>query len=202
MTPKLNDIAAFGMLLFFALIMANGWPTTDWSLIWSFVGAVATIVTGVYAIKIAVTQKKWIDNQHEINKDRVRNEFRFIFSQVYIGLNLDYKNQKESMVKEIDEYFKTKNIEYLIVKRSELKEFYKVEHLNLFGNEAVHLTNKIVNEVDLLSLRKDLKDVLGDGFGAVFGMSNDEMLGLVIDDIERLRTLLEIPKGDFVFSKD
>lgn len=51
-----TDIAAFGLLLFFALVMANGWPSGDWALGWSAIGAVATIVTGGIAARIAYVQ--------------------------------------------------------------------------------------------------------------------------------------------------
>lgn len=54
--PSWTDIAAFGLLLFFALVMANGWPEGDWSFDWSALGAVGTIVTGVFAGRISHIQ--------------------------------------------------------------------------------------------------------------------------------------------------
>nr|BDD43677.1 hypothetical protein 12 [Pseudomonadaceae bacterium] len=56
MKPSWTDIAAFGLLLFFALVMANGWPIGEWALGWSAVGAIATIVTGGIAARIAYVQ--------------------------------------------------------------------------------------------------------------------------------------------------
>ncbi|CAM5445569.1 hypothetical protein AFAE65S_02870 [Alcaligenes phenolicus] len=58
MKPSWTDIAAFGLLLFFALVMANGWPSGDWALGWSAIGAVGTVVTGGIAARIAYVQHR------------------------------------------------------------------------------------------------------------------------------------------------
>lgn len=58
MRPSWTDITAFGLLLFFALVMANGWPSGDWALGWSALGAIGTIVTGGFAWRIAHVQFK------------------------------------------------------------------------------------------------------------------------------------------------
>ncbi|MDH4867963.1 hypothetical protein SBO82_13425 [Alcaligenes nematophilus] len=68
MKPSWTDIAAFGLLLFFALVMANGWPSGDWALGWSAIGALGTIVTGGIAARIAYVQYK--DSQLAVEKKR------------------------------------------------------------------------------------------------------------------------------------
>lgn len=52
--PSWTDIAAFGLLLFFALVMAKGWPSLSPK--WDAVGAVGTWVTGIAALWIAYSQ--------------------------------------------------------------------------------------------------------------------------------------------------
>lgn len=66
MKPSWTDITAFGLLLFFALVMAKGWPEGDWGFGWSAIGAIGTVVTGGIAALIAVVQYQ----DHQLAKQR------------------------------------------------------------------------------------------------------------------------------------
>lgn len=73
MKPSWTDVTSLGLLLFFALVMANGWPCGDWAFGWSAIGAIATIVTGGIAARIAYVQYQDSRLAEKERKDNLRS---------------------------------------------------------------------------------------------------------------------------------
>ncbi len=84
MKPSWTDITAFGLLLLFALVMAHGWPSGDWSLGWGAVGALGTVVLGAYAARISRAQHIAMEKEQAYRRERI--------SQKIVGLARELHN--------------------------------------------------------------------------------------------------------------
>lgn len=71
MKPSWTDITAFGLLLLFALVMAHGWPSGDWSFGWGAVGALGTVVLGTYAARISRAQHSSMEKEQAYRRERI-----------------------------------------------------------------------------------------------------------------------------------
>lgn len=71
MKPSWTEVTAFGLLLLFALVMAHGWPSGDWSLGWGAIGALGTVVLGTYAARISHAQHSSMEKEQAYRRQRI-----------------------------------------------------------------------------------------------------------------------------------
>lgn len=58
MKPSWSEVAALGLLLLFAILMARGWPVGDWKLSWDAISALASFFAAATALGIAVNGER------------------------------------------------------------------------------------------------------------------------------------------------
>ncbi|HBQ91060.1 MAG TPA: hypothetical protein DD803_16610 [Alcaligenes faecalis] len=89
--PSWTDIAAFGLLLFFALVMAKGWP----SLKWDAISAVGTWVTGIAALWIANSQYRSVLKTEDYATRLLLRKVKEMSTRIY-SLALEWVNAVEN----------------------------------------------------------------------------------------------------------
>lgn len=187
MKPSWTDIAAFGLLLFFALVMANGWPSGDWALGWSAIGAVGTIVTGGIAARIAYVQyqdhqlAKQRKHYHALSslRDRVWQVERCLIKLAHMvelaSIGLVYRGPDRALVDE-DEI-----LEYLADDRA----WPKLDAFDIFDNSELDLMKERSDFQSLKDMVHDLRSVHYDYIAPLVGASTTSE---IVSGLKRLLT--------------
>lgn len=84
MKPSWSEVAALGLLLLFAVLMANGWPEGDWGFGWTSLSAIGGLAAGFGAFYAAYVALQIADKARsdKAEEDAVK---RGVYEVVFVG---------------------------------------------------------------------------------------------------------------------